>query len=107
MRVAFWWKLNWSWFCVIQCYYDEARKPINKAEIEPFPDKDTIRILGSESEIESDVDLSVLKTEVTLNLPSSDNEMTQERMEDVVVQLNLPEHLHGYWKMAKRRNMKP
>ena len=113
MRVAFWWKLNWSWFCVIQCSYDEAKMPINEAAIEPFPDEETIRDY-SEGQIEIDLQSSVKKEDTTIDSPaprSSDQDTISEPMEDVVAQqsmpLDLPQHLRVYWEMAKRLNANP
>ncbi len=111
--MAFWWKLNWSWFCVIQCSYDEATKLIHEAEIEPFPDDEAIR---SYSEGDAGIDLpsSVKKEESSMDSPaprSSDQDTISEPMEDVVAQNStspeLPQHLRVYWEMAKRLNAKP
>ena len=110
MRVAFWWKLNWCWFCIIQCSYDEATKPINEAEIEPFPDAQSIQSL-SEGGIE--IDSSVVKKEENDSPAprSSDQDTISEPMEDVTVQPttspDIPQHLQCYWEMAKRLNTKP
>jgi hypothetical protein len=109
MRVAFWWKLNWSWFCVIQCSYAEARKAINEAEIEPFPDDEAIRRL-SEGEKEVDFLPTVKKEEMTTPR-SSDQDTISEPMEDVVAQHAMTRETSGdlqsYWDMAKRLNTKP
>ena len=106
MRVAFWWKLNWCWFCVIQCSYNEAMEPINEAEIKPFPDEEAIRTL-SEGEMEVD---SVKKEEMATPR-SSDQDTISEPMEDVVAQhtisQEIPQHLRRYWDMAKQLNTKP
>ena len=103
MRVAFWWKLNWSWFCVIQCSYEEATKPINETEIEPFPDTEAIQRF-ERGEIDVEVNMKVR--------PQSSNQDTiSESMEDVITQHPIPdglsEHLKKYWDMAKRLNKKP
>jgi len=37
MRVAFWWKLNWSWFCLIQLSYNKTMIPPTPSETRPFP----------------------------------------------------------------------
>src|SRR5277367_1398186 len=110
MRVAFWGKLNWAWFCVIEASLNEARKEINEAEIEPFPDAHSIRVF---SEGEMEVDMSVVKREEdpSSTAQSSDQDTISEPMEEVVAQLSisddLPEHLQQYWDLAKRLNEKP
>lgn len=113
MRVAFWWKLNWSWFCVIQSSYDEATKPIREDETEPFPDSEAMQSY-TDSGMEVEQPLSVKKEEGMSGSPtprSSDQDTISEPMEDVVAQqsvpLDIPDHLRGYWDMAKRLNRKP
>lgn len=112
MRVAFWWKLNWAWFCVIQCSYEEATTPIDQKEIEPFPDKEAIQSLG-EDDMQVVASVAVKKEEgVESSTPRpSDPETVSEPMEDVVTQntvlADIPEHLRGYWDLAKRLNKKP
>jgi hypothetical protein len=101
--------LNWSWFCVIQCSYDEATKPIKATDIEPFPDEEAIRSL-SEGEMDVGLQSSVKKEELATPR-SSDQETISEPMEDVVAQHkiapDIPQQLRGYWDMAKRLNAKP
>ena len=111
--MAFWWKLNWSWFCVIHCSYAEATRSINEAEIEPFPDEEAIRNY-SEGDTEIDLPPSVKKEETAMDSPaprSSDQDTISEPMEDVVAQHSmspeLPQHLRVYWETAKRLNAKP
>jgi hypothetical protein len=110
MRVAFWGKLNWAWFCVIEASLNECGQEINGAEIEPFPDAHSIRAF---SEGEMDLDTSVVKREEapSSTAQSSDQDTISEPMEEVVAQLSisddLPEHLQQYWGMAKLLNEKP
>jgi hypothetical protein len=111
MRVAFWWKLNWAWFCLIQSSLDEARKEIPPEEIEPVPDQEAIRELsGVEMDVKSSQNSSVKKEERS-NSPtpkSSDPDTISEPMEDIQSSMpNIPERLKKYWNMAKRLNRKP
>jgi hypothetical protein len=112
MRVAFWWKLNWAWFCVIQCSHDEAIKEIKPNEVEPFPDAEAIAAF-SEPEMDIEMDSSVKREELASPTQrSSDQDTISEPMEDVVAQTSsipsdIPEHLRGYWTLAKRLNAKP
>lgn len=95
MRVAFWWKLNWSWFCIIQCSYDEARRPIEPAEYEPFPDEEAIRHFSQD---EMDVEPP----------PTMKREDGVEAMGDVSrYPDDVPENLRPFWDLAKRLNAKP
>ena len=113
MRVAFWWKLNWSWFCVVQSSFDEAVKSISEEEVEPFPDEEAI---NGVHESEMDIDLEGVIKKEDLNGSSSptprssDQDTISEPMEDVVTQRmpsDIPNHLRGYWDMAKRLNRQP
>ena len=114
MRIAFWWKLNWSWFCLIQCSYDEAVRPIDKSEIEPFPDAEAINNLA-ENEMDVEMSSSAVKKEETTSISatphSSDQDTISEPMEDVLVARtipsDIPHHLRRYWEMAKRLNARP
>ena len=94
MRVAFWWKLNWSWFCVIQYSYDAAKKPLDPSEYEPFPDQEAIRALSQdEMEIEHP---PIVKKE--------DNSESAEGVS--LYSSNVPEDLRPLWDLAKRLNAK-
>ena len=109
MRVAFWGKLNWAWFCVIETSLKEARKEINEAEIEPFPDAQSIRAF---SESEMDVDTPVVKREErpSSTAQSSDQDTISDPMEDVAqlsIRDDIPAHLRHYWEMAKALNRRP
>jgi hypothetical protein len=105
MRVAFWWKLNWSWFCIIQASLDEAKRDIREEEVEPFPDKEDIQRLSNEGSEGGQSQRSSVKKEERSPSPtpkSSDPETIPEPMEDI--QSNIPEHLREYWQLAKRLN---
>jgi hypothetical protein len=113
MRVAFWWKLNWSWFCVIQSSFDEAMKPISEDEVEPFPDEDAINGVH-EGEMDIDLEGVIKKEDVNGSSSptprSSDQDTISEPMEDIITQRmpsDIPNHLQGYWDMAKRLNRQP
>jgi len=94
MRVAFWWKLNWSWFCVIQHSYDAAKKPLDPAEYEPFPDPEAIRIFSqNEMEIERP---PIVKKEDNSESVAGDPQYPS----------NVPEDLRPLWGLAKRLNAK-
>jgi hypothetical protein len=112
MRAAFWWKLNWSWFCIIQSSYDEAIKPIRKDETEPFPDREAMQSY-TDSGVEVEQSSSVKREEIMSGSPtprSSDQDTISEPMEDVVAQqgvpLDIPDRIRRYWDMAKRLNRK-
>lgn len=112
MRVAFWWKLNWSWFCVIQASFDEAKTDIRGDEIRPFPDNEAIRTFsGVEMDLTSSQPSSVKKEErSTSPTPkSSDPETISEPMEDIQTSMpgNIPERLKEYWHLAKELNRRP
>jgi len=112
MRVAFWWKLNWSWFCVIQASFDEAKKEIREDEIRPFPDNAAIRTLPAvEMDLTSSQPSSVKKEERSISPTpkSSDPETISEPMEDVQTSTpgNIPERLKEYWRLAKELNRRP
>jgi len=94
MRVAFWWKLNWSWFCVIQHSYDAAKKPLEPSEYEPFPDQEAIRTL-SQNEMEME-GLLIVKKE--------DNSESAAGLSQYPS--NIPEDLRPLWGLAKRLNAK-
>jgi hypothetical protein len=95
MRVAFWWKVNWTWFCIIQCSYDDAKKPIEPEEYEPFPDEEAIR-LGSQEDMEVEIDDAVKK------------EDGAEPMDEISrYPPTVPENLRSFWDLAKRLNAKP
>jgi hypothetical protein len=114
MRVALWWKLNWSWFCIIECSYKEATRPIEDWEIEPFPDKEAMQSF-SESDIEIEPPSNIKIENITgiLQTPcATDQEVGAEPMEDVIPQHpagTLPEiqkYLRRFWEMTKRLNAK-
>jgi len=109
MRVAFWWKLNWSWLCVIQSSYDQARRPVSDDEIDPWPDKEAMRPLA-----DTQMDIDTIKKEdrasaepvsTARSVRSSDQETISEPMDEV--NPAVPEHLHEFWRLAKRLNRKP
>jgi hypothetical protein len=106
MRVAFWWKVNWSWFCVIKVSLDGAMKSISEEKIEAFPDDEGFRT----TEI-MEVD-TLKKEDAGSPTPrSSDQDTISEPMEDVVASqsapIDVPEHLRKYWDMSKRLGTKP
>jgi hypothetical protein len=111
MRVAFWWKLNWAWFCIIQASFDEAIKPITEDEVDPFPDEMDINEIH-EMEMDIDMDIAVKKEDITGSPASptprsSDQDTISEPMEDIVSQRtpsDIPAHLRRFWDMAKRLN---
>ena len=110
MRVAFWWKLNWSWLCVIKTSYNEAMKPITDDEVDPFPDDDAF----STGTKEIDLGVVVKKEEDSTVSPlkSSDQDTISDPMEDIVASqstfhVDVPEHLRQYWDTAKRLNARP
>jgi len=111
MRVAFWWKLNWSWFCLIQSSFDEAKKEIQPNEIQPFPDNQAIRTLSA-TEMEfsgSSQSSSVKKEKSPSPTPkSSDPETVSEPMEEIQSSMpSIPNRLKEYWHLAKKLNRRP
>ena len=95
MRVAFWWKLNWTWFSIIQCSYDAAKKPIQPEECEPFPDQEAIR-LGPSEEMQVEMVDAVKR------------EDEAEPMEEISLNpATMPENLRSFWDLAKRLNARP
>jgi len=100
MRVAFWWKLNWSWFCVIQHSYDAAKKPLDPAEYEPFPDPEAIRIF-SQNEMEIERQMEIERPPI---VKKEDN--SESVAGDPQYPSNVPEDLRPLWGLAKRLNAK-
>jgi hypothetical protein len=95
MRVAFWWKLNWSWFCIIQCSYNAAKSPLQPEEYEPFPGEQSVHHLSQD---EMEIELPpILKRE-------DDSELMEEVSR---YPPNVPENLQPFWDLAKRLNAKP
>jgi hypothetical protein len=110
MRVAFWWKLNWSWLCVIQSSYDQGRRPISDDEIDPWPNNESMRELADTyMEVETikkdDRRASAEPVSTARSARSSDQETISEPMEEI--NQAVPEHLHEFWRLAKRLNRKP
>jgi len=109
MRVAFWWKLNWAWLCLIQTSLDESRQPILTTEIHPWPTRQMIAQI-SDAPSSSDA-VSVKKEDSASNSPtqrSSDQDTISEPMDEVSSQAqSLPAHLQAYWSLAKKLNKRP
>jgi hypothetical protein len=114
MRIAFWWKLNWSWFCLIQTSYNAAILSPSTAEIHPFPSSTHLSTDYSTTTTDSTPPLVIKKEEnnsTGSNSPtprSSDQDTISEPMEDIVTsEVNVPPRLQRYWDLAKRLNRKP
>ena len=115
MRIAFWWKLNWSWFCLIQTSYDAATRPIPPEEIRPFPSIEQLQTDYSQSNPSPDTaaDPAVKKenTPSRSNSPtpkSSDQDTISEPMEDIITsETNIPPRLQPLWNLGKELNRKP
>jgi hypothetical protein len=120
MRVAFWWKLNWSWFCLIQISYNRATSPFSSTEINPFPDTDqletnydipsTPQIKKEESQENSQNTDSSMEEPHNSPSPtpkSSDQETISEPMDDIITSYNVPPRLQRHWDLAKRLNRRP
>src|SRR5579862_5495847 len=129
MRVAFWWKLNWSWFCLIQTSYNIATSPVSPTEINPFPNtiqletdydlpppqikkepQDTPRLQNTPrpQDIPRNVDSAIEPDNSPFPTPkSSDQDTISEPMEDVITSYNVPPRFQRYWDLAKRLNRRP
>jgi hypothetical protein len=110
MRVAFWWKLNWAWFCIIQRSYDDAIKPVTPDEVEPFPDAVALTDTKPDSTPKEIEVKNEDRERADSTQQSSDQDTISEPMEDVVPTQStgpdIPEELREYWDMAKRLNRK-
>ena len=110
MRAAFWWKLNWSWLCVIQSSYDQARRPISGDEIEPWPDYEAMRNIDDTElmdieTVKKEDRASAEPTSTARSARSSDQETISEPVDDI--NQAVPENLRSFWRLAKKLNKKP
>jgi hypothetical protein len=113
MRIAFWWKLNWTWFCLIETSYNTATVSSPSSEIQPFPSSAHLSTDYSTTTADPSPPLVIKKEEnnsTRSNSPtprSSDQDTISEPMEDIVTsEVNVPPRLQRYWDLAKRLNRK-
>src|SRR5436305_8950148 len=123
MRIAFWWKLNWSWFCLIQTSYNIATSPLSTTEINPFPNtiqletdydlpspqikkepQDPPRLQNTPRNIDSTIEPDNSPSPTP---KSSDQDTISEPMEDIITSYNVPPRFQLYWDLAKRLNRRP
>lgn len=109
MRIAFWWKLNWAWFCLIHCSYEEATKQIDKAKIlESFIDTRDLQGLSEEEMEVGTVGLAKMGRMQSLSPTPLDwdgflNDMWGDD-EEAIVSSDKRTTLHESWNMTKKSN---